>query len=149
MHITVEEIEEVINRLASAITHAKEARRVAKKVYGSDTEISMQMKYAYQDSKLAWKTMGDGELDIRRQESSQAPRMQHYVRLVGIVVSVLISDRHPAAYAWDRGRRRGGDYLRDMVIESCLGGDRGPPGPSEGDVRLRHGDRVPGSYTRR
>jgi hypothetical protein len=47
MKITLEEIEQVINDLATAVTYAKEARRVAKKVYGSESEISQQMKYVY------------------------------------------------------------------------------------------------------
>jgi len=46
MKPTIEEIERVINYLAMAATYAKEARRVAKLVYGSDIEIRAQLKYA-------------------------------------------------------------------------------------------------------
>lgn len=53
MKITVEEIELAINELSSAITRAKEARRVAKKVYGNETEVTMQLKYAYADVQKA------------------------------------------------------------------------------------------------
>jgi len=44
MKLTLEEIEQAINYMAEALTYAKEARRV----YGSDTETSQQLKYAYE-----------------------------------------------------------------------------------------------------
>jgi hypothetical protein len=53
LKITTDEIEEIINQLASAMTHAKEARRISKKVYGDEREVSMQLKYAYASIKKA------------------------------------------------------------------------------------------------
>lgn len=47
MKPTLEEIETIINHIAEALTYAKEARRVAKKVYGSQTEINTDLKHAY------------------------------------------------------------------------------------------------------
>ncbi len=57
MKITLDEIEQIINNLASATTYAKEARRVAKKVYGNEKEISFQLKHAYEDIQQAVKVL--------------------------------------------------------------------------------------------
>lgn len=57
MKITLDEIEQVINHLSAAITYAKEARRVAKRVYGSESEISAQMKTAYRSAQPKEQTM--------------------------------------------------------------------------------------------
>jgi hypothetical protein len=57
MKIALEEIEQVIDSLSSATMRAKEARRVAKKVYGDQKEISIQLKYAYEDLQKAVKIL--------------------------------------------------------------------------------------------
>lgn len=57
VRITLDEIVEVINELSSALTRAKEAARVARKVYGDEREVSIQLKYAYEDIKKATKIL--------------------------------------------------------------------------------------------
>lgn len=61
MKISLEEIEQALAALTSATTRVKEARRVAKKVYGNDREVSMQMKYAYEDVQRFLTVFGIGE----------------------------------------------------------------------------------------
>ena len=53
MKLDLEEITEVVNALASAFTYAKQARRVAMKVYGDPEEVSLDLKYAYLDLQRA------------------------------------------------------------------------------------------------
>ena len=53
MKITIKEIESVIDELSKAVTHSKEAIRIAKKVYGAEGEISAHLKYAYEHTRRA------------------------------------------------------------------------------------------------
>lgn len=55
--LTTEEIQNVIDNLTSALDYAKEARRIAKKVYGDDKEISLHLKYAYEYVQHATRTL--------------------------------------------------------------------------------------------
>lgn len=57
MKLTLEEIEQAIAEIANAMERAKEARRVAKKVYGDEREISIQLKYTYEHIQRAVKIL--------------------------------------------------------------------------------------------
>jgi hypothetical protein len=57
MKLTLEEIEIVLLELAEALTYAKEARHIAKKVYGNDVEVSIYLKYAYEHVQRATKVL--------------------------------------------------------------------------------------------
>lgn len=57
MKISQEEIVQIVNDLSEALVRSKEALRVSKKVYGSDSEISAQLKYAYVNVQRAAKAL--------------------------------------------------------------------------------------------
>lgn len=47
MKVTLQEIESALDELSGAVIRTKEARRIAKKVYGNDSEVSFHLKIAY------------------------------------------------------------------------------------------------------
>ncbi len=49
MKRTLDEVTEIVNELAKALTYAKEARRIANKVHGDDKEVAALLKYVYAD----------------------------------------------------------------------------------------------------
>jgi hypothetical protein len=57
MKITLEEIEQVLNELMKGITYAKEARRIAKKVYGDQKTITANLHYTYEHLQRAVKIL--------------------------------------------------------------------------------------------
>lgn len=57
MNITLDEVNEVVIRLSSALGFAKQAQHVAKKVHGDPREVTANLRLAYGDIMQATKIL--------------------------------------------------------------------------------------------